>query len=346
MKYGYSNTRAKAMESKLIDSNTMKSIADAKSVDAVLAILFQTDYSSAIVKFGGLEISHTLLDFAISENMAERVNKLAQITPDEDKHIIRKIIARWDLSNVKLVLQAIDRKKPFDAISMYVISSGEFNANFIRDVMKSDNIEDAFATLMRNRTYRPILASALAAYKKSKNVMDAIAKLDEEHYKDLGELSLELVKSHHAQSALLLRLDIDMRNMITLLRAKKTKLKFSDVSANLIINGNVTIKQLERIYNNSDDVISLASKSKIFDLKVAMDAYKNNDQLLSFEISMRNQIFNTSEKMLKTSVLSLGTLVDYIYLKEIEVFTLRALIKSKEYGLSKEDISRLIVWNL
>ena len=61
---------------------------------------------------------------------------------------------------------------------------------------------------------------------------------------------------------------------------------------------------------------------------------------------MRNQIFNTSLKLLRTTVLSFGALVDYIYLKEIEVFTLRALIKSKEYGISKEDLSKLIVWNL
>ena len=61
---------------------------------------------------------------------------------------------------------------------------------------------------------------------------------------------------------------------------------------------------------------------------------------------MRNQIFNTEPKLLRLSVLSFGSLVDYVYLKEIEVFTLRALIKSKEYGLTKEEISKLVVWNL
>ena len=132
MKYGYSNTRAKAMESKLIDSATMRSIADAKDIDSVLAILFQTDYNAAITKFGGLEISTMMLDFAVSENMAERVNKIAQITPKSDKHMIRKIIARWDLSNVKRVLEAMDRKQPYDAISRYIISSTEFTPEYCR----------------------------------------------------------------------------------------------------------------------------------------------------------------------------------------------------------------------
>ena len=73
------------MEAKLIDETMMKSIAEAKSIDAILAILFQTDYNSAIMKFGGLEISPMMVDFAVSDNLAARVNKLADITPKTDQ---------------------------------------------------------------------------------------------------------------------------------------------------------------------------------------------------------------------------------------------------------------------
>ncbi|MGD0729111.1 MAG: V-type ATPase subunit [Candidatus Micrarchaeaceae archaeon] len=343
IKYGYSNTRTKAMESKLIDTSTMRSIADAKDVDSILSILFQTDYNAAITKFGGLEISPLMLDFAVSENMTERINKLAQITPKSDQHIIKKLTARWDLNNVKLVLEAMDRKKPFESIERYIISSSEFNPSLLREVMKYDNIEDAITRLMRNKHYRPMLAKALVSYKKTGNVLDAMATLDIEHYKDLGDLVAELGKD---KSVELLKMDIDMRNMITLLRAKRKMLKFSDVSNNLIENGNMSKRELLRIYTIASDVTSFVLRSKSFDLKDASEIYNQNGQLLTFEISMRNQIFNQSLKLLKTSVLSLGALVDYIYLKEIEVFTLRALIKSKEYGLSKEDIQKLVVWNL
>jgi V/A-type H+-transporting ATPase subunit C len=346
MKYGYSSTRTKAMESKLIDVQTMKSIADARDIDSILAILFQTDYNASIIKFGGQQISNTMLDFAISDNMTSRVNKLVEITPKDDKHILRKLIARWDLNNVKMALEAVDRKTPFDSISMYIISSGEFGQPVIKDIVKSENIDVAFAKLIHNRQYRGIMTKAYAAYKKNRNIMDAIAAIDAEHYRELGELALELQKGKHEKPALLLKLDIDMRNIITLLRAKRNGMKIADVSARLIKNGSVETRILTKIYNGSDDVASFASKITVFDLKNAIESYKGNGQMLSFEISMRNQIFNISDRMLRSSVLSLGVLVDYVYLKEIEVFTLRALIKSKEYGLSKEEITRLVVWNL
>ncbi len=345
MRYGYSNTRAKAMESKLIDSATMKSIADAKDINSVLSILFQTDYNNAITKFGGLEISDAMFDFAVSENLAERVNRLAEITPKGDQHIIREMIARWDLGNVKRVLEAVDRKQPYDAISRYIISSNEFPAAVLQDAMKEEGIAGTLARLARNRHYKQILEGALAAYRKTGNVLEAMAVIDIKHYEALGDLALELSKRHDA-AAELLKMDIDMRNTITLLRAKRKGLKFSDVSGTLIKNGHMDNRVLLKNYNISNSVATFALRSMVFDLKEASEMYDQTGELLLFEISMRNQIFNTSRKMLRLSVLSLGTLVDYIYLKEIEVFTLRALIKSKEYGLTKEEISRLVVWNL
>ncbi len=345
MKYGYSNTRAKAMESKLIDSATMRNIAEAKDVDSVLSILFQTDYNTAITKFGGLEISTMMLDFAVSENMAERVNKIAEITPKSDQHLIRTIIARWDLSNVKRVLEAMDRKQPYDAISRYVISSTEFTPVVLQDAMRAESIDGALSKLMRNSHYRNILGVALASYRKTGNVLETMAAIDMAHYLELRTLVLELGKKHDA-SAKLLGMDIEMRNIITLIRAKRKGLTFAEISPSLVKDGSVETKAFAKLYNSSDDVGAFALKIKSFDLKNAVDVYKENGQLLSFEISMRNQIFNSSLKLLRMSVLSFGSLVDYVYLKEIEVFTLRALIKSKEYGLTKEEVSKLVVWNL
>ena len=119
-------------------------------------------------------------------------------------------------------------------------------------------------------------------------------------------LSLELSEAHD-KSAELLRMDIDMRNMIVLLLAKRHGLKFADVSAKLIENGNTEKSSLSKIYGSSEDVTALALKSRAFDLTGAAEVYKDNGQLLSFEISMRNQIFTRSRKMLRISVLTFGS---------------------------------------
>ena len=59
---------------------------------------------------------------------------------------------------------------------------------------------------------------------------------------------------------------------------------------------------------------------------------------------MRNGIFDSSIRLLRHAVLSFGTIIAYMYMKEIEVYTLRISINSAHYGLSKEDLSRLMIW--
>ena len=66
------------------------------------------------------------------------------------------------------MLEAIDRKLPYDSISRYIISSTEFPQHMLMEVMREGTtIEDAFSKLMRNKTYRPLLSEALKAYKKT-----------------------------------------------------------------------------------------------------------------------------------------------------------------------------------
>ncbi len=333
------------MESKLIDVATMRGIAEAKDIGAALAILFQTDYGPAITKFGGMEISPAMLDFALSENLAERVNVLARITPKGDRRIIREMISRWDLNNVKRVLEALDRKQHYDAISRYVIAAGEFPPLALQQAMAEGSIEGALSRLAHNTHYRQALTSALTAYKKTGNVLDALEAMDLAHYMERAKIAEELDARHDA-AASIVRMDIDMRNIITLLRAKRSGLRFSEASRKLVGNGNTPMGALSEAYSASNDVASFAAKLQQFDLGRAIELYRQHGDMIAFEISMRNQIFKTSRRLLRLSLLSIGALVDYLYLKQMEMFALRSLIKGKEYGLTQEEISRLVVWSL
>ena len=93
------------MEAKLISGATMLEMEKAKDVSGMLAILFKTDYENSIAAFGGMEIRTDLMDFALSKNFAERLGKLVEITPKDQRDLVRSVTARWDLYNVKLMLR-------------------------------------------------------------------------------------------------------------------------------------------------------------------------------------------------------------------------------------------------
>jgi ATP synthase (C/AC39) subunit. len=51
-----------------------------------------------------------------------------------------------------------------------------------------------------------------------------------------------------------------------------------------------------------------------------------------------------SVRLLGHSVLSFGSILAYLYFKEIEVDTVRVIIHGSMYGLSNEEKERLMVW--
>lgn len=345
MHYGYSSARVKAMESRLIGKKTMQEIINAKDASTIIAILFQGDYKKDLEEFGGLEIKGELIDFALSKNFAKNVAKLIQVSPTTERKLMRAIEGKWDLYNVKTAIEAKDRKLSYDAIARYLIDYGIYDLTFIKDLMREESIEGMLNKCMINSPYRDILKESLESYKKSKSAVDAVTAIDKNYYKHLGSIIISLRVIDNS-SARIIKMDIDMKNILLMIKAKRLGAKFSDIAAGMIESGSIPVSELEQIYTGSKDIPTMVMQIKQYDLKPAADLFRSgkSNQLLLFEIGLRNSIFENSMRLLNHSILSFGSILAYSYMKEIEVFTLRVLINSKMYGLSKEETSRLIVW--
>ncbi|MGI0141516.1 MAG: V-type ATPase subunit [Candidatus Micrarchaeales archaeon] len=343
--YGYSTARVKAMESKMITRDTMQSIINSKDVASMLSILVQTDYKKELEEFGGVNIKSDMIDFALSKNLGHNVDKLITVAPIVNRDIVRSIAGKWDLYNIKLAIEAKEKGSGFSEVSKYVVDYGMYNASALKELMGEPNVESMIGRMIINSPYRKILTGALESYRKDKSSLQAAIVIDKMYYAQLSSIIIKLLDMHH-ESAQIIKLSIDTKNLLLLIRGKKYGVKFSDFGGNLIENGTIKMPHLRDLYENSKDLESLVKEIKVFDLTDALDRYKNSKrkELMTFEIAMSNSIMEKSMKLLKHSVLSIGTIVAYSYLKEIEVFTLRIIIKGKTYGLGKEEMARMMVW--
>ncbi len=343
-KYAYSNTRVKSMEFFLIKESQMATILSSKDNSTILSTLMQTDYSKSLSDFGGISIKQSLIDFALSKNLAEHIIILLKITPPEDKSIILSIIGRWDLHNLRLAIEAKGRNLPYEQISRYVIDYGEFNHLILKEALKEDNLEKMFQHLSKKSPhYSKLINVAEKSYLANKNIYSAISAMDISYYK-LLEKTIALLFDRKERATRILRKEIDSRNILTLILAKSKNKTFNSFQENIISRGYMDLEALRKVYDSSDSIEALSSKITVFDLKGAAALYKKNKRLLSFEVAMKNAIFNMSKKAITQSVLCLTSIISYVYLKEIEVSTLRILIKGKEYGLTKDELSELMIW--
>jgi len=345
IKYGYSNTRVKAMESKLVPKDAIERMLSVKETETIGAMMLQTNYKDYIEAFGGTKSMDKLIDFALSKSLGRETNKLIGMAPNGQKRIISAIVAIWDIDNIKFMLGALGTGKRFEDISPYLIDSRYVNAEKIKDAMSTNSVEHAIDRLIKNTPYRDVLKAALGAYRKSKDVTDADSAIDKAYYTRLDSTLKELAKINK-ESALLIRKRIDMKNILTMMNAKKHGLEFSAITDYLIPSGGVELSRFSRLFQGSKNIEELALKIRAFDLGRALAEYESgkSKSLLTFEVAMMNEIFRDSFKTIRHSVLSFGTLVAFIYLKEMEVFTLRVIVKGKSYALGDEEIRKMITW--
>jgi V/A-type H+/Na+-transporting ATPase subunit C len=341
--YSYSSARVKAMESNLIGAQTMQSIIDAGSIDAALSILFQQPaYKDYITKYGGTSIKRNLIDFALSRNLAESVNKLVEIAPTAQRKVLRALVGRWDIQNIRLAIEAKDRGLGFDQIEFNIIDTS-VGPSVIKEAMRESTVEGVLGRLAINSPYAEIIKGASNAYSKARNITDAIAALDVGYYASLSGVIYQ-ISSEHYQSALIVKMHIDSKNILTLIRAKRAGLQFKQIEGYLVSNGSMHKKELEQVFESARDLEDMVNHITRFDLKEGLEVYKKSGRLLPFEVAMNNYILNKGLSVLKPTILSFGTMLAYIYLKELEVRTLRIAINSKIYGIAPEDLSRLIAW--
>jgi V/A-type H+-transporting ATPase subunit C len=217
----------------------------------------------------------------------------------------------------------------------------------VKEALEEKDVNGTASKLMKLKRYGDEIEAAMDAYKKTGNMTEANAVIDKVFYGNLSH-TIDALNKISPEAAQLVRIDIEMRNILTLLRAKKYNMDPKKIAELLINNGITPQDQLMKIFDSSKDVKEIIGKVKSFDLKKALERYDSEKEkyMLLFEIGMRNYIFKRALKVLRHAVLSFGVLIGYFYLKEMEVFTLRILIMGRMHGLTSEDIASMIEWQI
>ena len=335
------------MEARLLGISKMQEIAKARDVSGMLSVLMGTDYGESIVEFGGMDIKSELVDFALSKNLAKNMAKLVDITPDEDHELLRIVVAKWDLYNVKLMLEAKERKLAFEDIAASVIDAKPFDSEAIRAAMDEETAGSAIGKLFSfaPKSYQGILAGVLKDYKASKSALETVSDIDDAYYSLLSG-SVERMRRVHKNAAAIMSEDIDMRNLLIMIKAKERNLDHSQIARSIMDNGTLSKETLKAIYKGASGVAELARSAKIMGLEESAKLYDEDGRLIHLEIGMKNSLLRDSVHTLRYGVLSFGAIVAYVYLKELEVSTLRVLLKGKQYGLADEEMNELMAWKL
>ncbi|MFH0818118.1 MAG: V-type ATPase subunit, partial [Candidatus Micrarchaeota archaeon] len=104
-----------------------------------------------------------------------------------------------------------------------------------------------------------------------------------------------------------------------------------------------TKRELLKLAETKSQEEAVRKLSHHYDLTGAFELYKKDGSLVHFETALENLVAQKGVKALRRSMLSVGAIVGYIYLKNAEVGNIRKIVSAIEFGIPEEKLKEMLV---
>ncbi|MEM3399867.1 MAG: V-type ATPase subunit [Candidatus Micrarchaeia archaeon] len=331
--YGYSNARVKAMKSALLGRSTIDEMLFL-DIRGIIGILEHTTYREDIV---GLSMDYSgaeLVELAMGKNFARTCRKVLEITPDKGKPTIKAFLERWDIHNLKLILLS-KIVRGGAGIEVFLMPAGGLSEQLLHTLMEKESIEDVIYGL-KGTKYRDIL-EPLWEEEGKRNIAVLLNGLDRHYY---GNFTKAFREGGYER---LVSSEVDAKNIMTVMRCKKAGLDEETMRGFIVDGGTFTGYEIAQMIEakNIEEVVGKVRHR--YDLTDALQDFRKDGMLSHFEIALERRLSMLGIKMLRLSVLSLGAIIGFLYLKEQEVANIRKIVRAKQYGIPREKLESMIV---
>lgn len=351
LKYGYSNARVKAMRGLLLKQNQLDELIKVSTVHAMVELLHKTDYKNELV---GASVDYTgsaLIELAASRNFANMVIKLLKLTPGEDQKVLRALLIRWDLLNLKSLMHAKRLGRNYEDVRPYLFEVGGLTEDDFKRIMKADE-----TTIMRelrrtelgekmlsigteslNRRMRESFTNALRSldmFLQMETIIDAYIYMFMDHVlSEVGSSEVDNIRK-------ILKMEIDAKNTLIIERLKKHGTNKEKIVDNLIKGGTLSDSTVQNLIDAKDlqTVVNII-KPKFRHVDLRIDKLKLTD----LEIALEKSIAAQKLFAFHTTVLSVGVIIGFLLLKEEEINNIRKIAKCKEFNIPENEVREMLV---
>ena len=362
--YGYSNARVRAMRPHLLTRRQAEDLLKVQTTAAVIEYLSRTTYKN---DFSGLPAKATdeeRVELAVSKNFARTAQKLLRITPKKDRPTLLAFLTRYDIHNIKTILLSRKLGKPREETEALLVPAGSISQKELSSLLSAKGAEEFYALLRGTDFGSKFLVSA-SVKGIPKEQMKALfqnpgseaSKLDifisalDFHYYETASYVVSSSKENDAQAILgLLRSEADAKNIMTALRLKRTGADKKTTNAHMVGGGSISRALLEKIAGAKDLHEAVSHSSAFFqsqtgkdEIAKAEERYRQDGQLSHFEVVFEKSIARRGLHALRRSIMSIGALVGFLFLKEEEMKNIHKIVRGKSLGLTPDRISEMLV---
>lgn len=351
LKYGFSNARAKAMKGLLLSQSALEELIKVSTIDAMVELLQRTDYRSDLLSNSMHYSGSELIELAAGSNVVRTVVKLRSFIPKSDLPALKALLRKWDLMNLKTIVNARQLGKSYEEITPFVFPVGELTARDFEQIAKADP-EAIFNEIRKTRLGAEMLSASTALF--SKHMWDTFRNalknlntfrqvetiLDAYTYMFMDKALSEVAGKDADHIRRILKKEIDARNILIIERLKNRGFPPEKI-ANYLIRGGTMSRAFIRSLMDAKDLGTAThiAKSKFRKLQLKEGELTMTD----LEIAIEKALAAEKTLAFHRSVLSVGVILGFLLLKEEELNNLRKIAKGKEYGIPEREIREMLV---
>ncbi|MPW24614.1 hypothetical protein GC105_02250 [Alkalibaculum sp. M08DMB] len=341
MKFSTVNTKISAMKSNMLSEKDFITLMKLENVKEVFNYLNDnTAFNKVLWNLKGRKIHRNEVERALYKYRVIVIEKIMFYLRDEYKNFIKSYMLRYEIEDLKLVLEVVlGRTKP-DNFQDYLFSSKYSKINFT-ELLEQDSINKVLEKLKGTDYYRLILPYSKQIDDKFSFYIEMI--LDKYYYHQLVATALKLPYQEDKESTEILRKNIDLLNLEWIYRATK----YYDMSKEEILNFVLDYGYKYDYHKLKDFIYAFDLKKLKSYLEQTEYAFLFNHNYDDIDMYMERRIdrytFYKALHLYRFSTLSFGKVIAYIQLIEFEVKDIISIIESKRYQMSAGEITKYLI---
>ncbi len=347
--YSYPYARARTIESQLLKQDVYDKLINSRDINEITSYLMETHYRDYLNTFGSKYSGVDLIEISINSFITRISRIILNMTPRMSLDAVRAYVAKYDISNIKVIFSSKILGKPIKESEMFLLSESDIPVGIVAGslnnedfkILMNEDIEGAIKYLLKF-PYGRILMENMESFKKSNDIGELLISLDLFYYRNLKE-KVKIFMGNELPFLKLIENQIDARNIMTIIRALSLNIPGNEIKNYIIDGGSLNFQKLEDVSrsNTIDEVVEKLRDH--YDLSSALEAYKLEKDLKEFEIQLDKYIIEKNIHGFRIVSPGLSSIIGLMLMFETERENIRRIAYSKLYGLSNERIKTLLV---
>ncbi len=348
--YASSLGRIKAMVSGFLKKDQYSSLLAARDVQEVAKLLEGTWYGAEITQAMGAAQGAEALEVAVNRQFV-KLNRFAyNASPFAGRPVVGAYLRRWDIENIGVILSAKAYGRLVSEGESFLVSDREVPAGLSAGLLSIDDLRillaqssvEAVANQLVKFGYGSVLLQRLDAFNDSRDIFPLIQALEKQYYEQLLSMA-RFFQGDEWVVRQFLAAEIDVRNLLVVLKAKDHKMSSEDLAPLLFDGGTYAAKALLDLANLASVQEVVGSVGTSLPLADGLPMYNESGSLTGFELALRRHQSEKNLVRMRQYPLSLAGIFGFLLQADVERSDLRKIVYGKVYGWSGERIAKDLV---